>query len=140
MTNLDTFIRLGGVLHLGILIASALVPGALEWKKELQQLRPLSRQLIWVHGVFIVLTIVGMGVISLIAPVELASGTLLARAVCGFVAIFWLARLGVQFFVFDATPFLTQPHLKIGYHALTVVFFVLVVIYGYAAFAPRDHL
>jgi hypothetical protein len=139
MTNFDTLIRVGGVLHLGILIASALVPGALEWKKELQQLRPLSRQLIWVHGAFIVLTIIGFGVISLIAPAELASGTTLARAVSAFVAVFWLARLGVQFFVFDATPMLTRPHLKIGYHALTVVFFVLVVIYGFAAFAPRGH-
>ena len=137
MTNLDTLIRIGGVLHLGILIASALVPGALEWKRELQQLQPLSRQLIWVHGAFIVLTIVGLGVISLIAPVELVSGTVLGRAVCAFVAIFWLARLGVQFFVFDAGPMLTKTYLKLGYHGLTVVFFALVVIYGFAAFAPR---
>ena len=94
MTNLDTLIRIGGVLHLGILIASALVPGALEWKRELEKLRPLSRQLVWVHGVFIVLTIIGFGVISLIAAPDLASGTRLARAFCAFVAIFWLARLG----------------------------------------------
>ena len=139
MRNLELLIRIGGVLHLGILIASALVPGALEWKRELEKLRPLSRQLVWVHGVFIVLTIIGFGVISLVAPADLASGTTLARAFCAFVAIFWLARLGVQFFVFDATPFLTRPFLKVGYHALTVVFFILVVIYGYAALAPRGH-
>ena len=139
MRNLELLIRIGGVLHLGILIASALVPGALEWKRELEKLRPLSRQLIWVHGAFIVLVIIAFGVISLALPGELASRTPLARAVCAFIAFFWLARLGVQFFVFDATPFLTRPHLKIGYHALTVVFFVLVVIYGYAAFAPRGH-
>jgi hypothetical protein len=46
MMNLDVLIRIGGVLHLGILIASALVPGALEWKRELEKLRPLSRQLV----------------------------------------------------------------------------------------------
>ena len=139
MRNLETLIRIGGVLHLGILIASALVPGALEWKRELEKLRPLSRQLVWVHGVFIVLTIIGFGVISLIAAADLASGTRLARALCGFVAIFWFARLGVQFFVFDASPMLTKTYLKVGYHALTVVFFVLFVIYGYAALAPRNH-
>jgi hypothetical protein len=86
-----------------------------------------------------VLTIIGFGVISLIAPSDIASGTTLARAFCAFVAIFWLARLGVQFFVFDATPLLTRPHLRIGYHGLTVVFLTLVVIYGYAAFAPVAH-
>ncbi|HEV2293011.1 MAG TPA: hypothetical protein VGR35_04095 [Tepidisphaeraceae bacterium] len=135
MRNLELLITIGGVLHLGILIASALVPGALEWKRELEKLRPLSRQLIWVHGAFIVLTIVGFGAISLIAPRELASGTTLARAFCAFVAIFWLCRLGVQLFVFDAAPFLTRRYLKIGYHALTIVFMTLVVIYGYAALA-----
>ena len=139
MRNLELLITIGGVLHLGILIASAMVPGVLQWKRELEKLTPLSRQLIWVHGAFIVLTIVGLGVISLVAPRELASGTTLARAVCAFVATFWLCRLGVQFFVFDATPFLTRTYLKLGYHALTVVFFTLVAIYGYAALAPVAH-
>lgn len=135
MRNLDLFIRLGGVLHLGILIASALTPGVLDWKRELDKLRPLSRQLVWVHGAFIVLTIIGLGVISLVAPAELASGTTLARAVCAFVAAFWLCRLGVQFFVFDAKPFLTTALLKLGYHGLTIVFIALVAIYAFAALA-----
>ena len=133
MTTLETTLRICGVLHLGILIASALVPNTLDWRNELAKLRPLSRQLVWVHGVFIVLVIVAFGVISLLLPRDLADGTPLARAVCGFVAIFWLARLGVQFFVFDAKPMLTRPLLKLGYHGLTVVFAVLVVAYGWAA-------
>lgn len=139
MRNLQLLITIGGVLHLGILIASALTPGVLEWKSELAKLRPLSRQLVWVHGTFIVLTIIAFGVISLVAAGDLASGTTLARAFSAFVALFWLARLVVQFFVFDATPFLTRAYLKIGYHGLTVVFFTLVAIYGYAALAPPGH-
>ena len=139
MRNLELLITVGGVLHLGILIASALTPGVLEWRSELAKLRPLSRQLVWVHGSFIVMTIVGFAVISLVAPADIASGGRLARAFSAFVALFWLARLGVQFFVFDARPFLTRLYLKVGYHALTVVFFSLVAIYGLAALAPRGH-
>ena len=133
MFTMERLILIGGVLHLGILIASALTPGVLDWKRELGKLRPLSRQLVWVHGVFIVLTIIGFGVISIVAPRELASGTMLARAVCAFVAVFWLCRLGVQFFVFDARPFLTKAYLKLGYHGLTIVFLILVATYGFAA-------
>jgi hypothetical protein len=133
MFTMHRLIFMGGVLHLGILIASALVPGVLDWRRELDKLRPLMRQLVWVHGVFIVLTIIGFAVISLIAPRELASGTTLARAVCAFVAAFWLCRLGVQLFVFDARPFLTNAYLKLGYHALTIVFLILVATYGFAA-------
>jgi hypothetical protein len=80
--------------------------------------------------------IVAFGVLSLAFAGSLADGSPLARGVCGFVAAFWLARLGVQFFVFDAGPFLTTPLLRIGYHGLTVTFAVLVLAYGWAAIAP----
>ena len=49
------------------------------------------------------------------------------------VAVFWAVRLLVQFFVFDAKPFLTNWIYKIGYHSLTVVFMALVAIYTWGA-------
>ena len=52
------------------------------------------------------------------------------------VAIFWLARLGIQFFVFDARPYLTTLPLKLGYHGLTVVFSMLVLVFTWSAMAP----
>ncbi len=131
--NLALFILIGGVLHFGILIASACVPHVLDWKQSLARLDPLLRQLIWVHGAFIVLVIVGFGIFSVALSAELASGTPLARAICLFIAIFWAARLAVQFFVFDAKPFLRTAFLKIGYHGLTIVFFYLAIVYSIAA-------
>ena len=62
-----------------------------------------------------------------------AAGSPLARAFCGFVAFFWLARLAVQFFVFDASEFLTTWWLKLGYHALTLGFIALPVPYALVA-------
>lgn len=132
-TALPSALTIAGILHFGILIASALTPRVLDWRTELAALAPLSRHLIWVHGAFIVLTIIGFGTISLIAAAELASGSLLARCTAGFIAAFWLARLGVQCFIFDARPFLTATYLKLGYHALTIVFTYLAVVYSYAA-------
>ena len=81
------------------------------------------------HGGFIVLTIFGLGAISVANATELASGTLLARSVCGFIAFFWGTRLAVQFFYFDAAPYLTSIPLKLGYHSLTIVFTCLTIIY-----------
>jgi hypothetical protein len=134
--NLEPLILIGGLLHFGILVASALVPQVLDWKTSLSRLDPLLRQLIWVHGAFIVLVIVGFGILSLLYPAELAAGTPLGRAVCGFVAVFWAARLGVQFFVFDARPFLKSGWLKAGYHGLTLVFLYQAVAYSAVAFLP----
>ena len=134
--SLAALLAFGGVCHLGILIASALVPRVLDWKGELKRLHPLTRHLVWTHGAFIVLTIAAFGVISLAAPADLAAGTRLARLFCGFVAAFWLARLGIQLFLFDAKPFLTSALLKLGYHGLTAVFTFLGLVYAWAALAP----
>jgi hypothetical protein len=135
--NLELLILVGGVLHFGILCASALVPRVLDWKASLESLDTLSKQLIWVHGAFIVLVIVGFGLLSILFAADLAARTPLARGVCLFIAIFWAARLFVQFFVFQAKPFLTNALLRAGYYGLTVVFAYHTVVYSLAACLPR---
>ena len=130
---MKTWLLVGGLLHFVVLIASALTPRVLDWRANLATLHPFLRRLFWVYGCFIVLVIISFGLLSLIHANELASGTALSRSVCAMIALFWLARLGVQFFVFDARPFLTTPFLRLGYHGLTLLFTALVVIYGYAA-------
>ncbi len=136
MFNLAWLIFIGGNLHFGILLASALVPKVLDWKGSLVRLDPLSRQLIWVHGAFIVLVIIAFGLLSVIFAHDLAAGTPLARGMCLFIALFWAARLAVQFFVFDARPHLTSAYLKVGYHGLTFVFLYQTIVFGAAALLP----
>lgn len=135
--NLQQAIFLGGLLHFVILIASALVPRVLDWKTALSPLNAMIRRLFWVYGAFIVLVIIAFGTLSIFLAGDLASRSLLARSVCGFMASFWAARLLVQFFVFDMTAYLRTPLLKAGYHALTVVFATLTVIYCIAAFGAE---
>lgn len=135
--NNESLLRLGGLIQLAILAASALVPGKLEWRSQLAGLPALSRQLIWVHGGYIVLTIASSGLISLCEASALANGSLLARTVCGFVAVFWGLRLVIQVFVFDGRPYLSSPLLKLGYHALTVAFAVLATAYTWLALFAR---
>ena len=134
--TLTTLLLLGGVCHFGILTASALVPRVLDWEGELKHLSPLSRHLVWTHGAFIVLTIVAFGVISVANASHLADGSAVSRWFCGFVAAFWLARLGIQVFLFDARLFLTTRLLKLGYHGLTAVFTYLGLLYAWAAVLP----
>ena len=136
--NLELLVFIGGILHFGILLASALVPKVLDWKATLEKLDGLSRQLVWVHGAFIVLVIIGFGMISVLFAGDLVTGIPLARGLCLFIALFWAARLAVQFLVFDARPILKTAFLKVGYHGLTVVFTYHVVVYSLAAFLPES--
>src|SRR5688500_3093340 len=120
--TLETLILICGGIHVCLLVAGALVPRVLNWRTSLAVLDPLSRQIIWIHGVFIVFNIIGIAALSLAQPDALASGTGLARSICGFIAFFWGARLLLQVFVVDARPHLTNLFYKTGYHALTLAF------------------
>ncbi len=67
-------IQTAGGVQLAILIASSLVPIRLDWKHSLAGLPQLHRQLYWIYGGYVVLSIIALGLISLINPTELASG------------------------------------------------------------------
>ena len=128
----EMFIVLG-ILQLGILFASALVPFQLNWKENLAALPKLLRQLFYVYGAYVVLGIVSLGAICIVAAEDLATGSLLAKAFCTYGLLFWGIRLSLQT-ILEAKPFLTTTLLKIGYHALTVVFLVVTALYGLALF------
>jgi hypothetical protein len=121
---------LTGLGQLSVLVASAIVPFQLEWKATLAPLPKLVRQLFWVYGGYIVLSITALGLICTINAREIAEGSWLAKSFCIYVAVFWGIRLGLQL-VFDVKPYLTKPYLRAGYHLLTVLFlwFVAVMIW-----------
>ena len=130
--DLSDWIFAAGVGQSTILIASSLVPFRMNWKEDLKSLPTLHRQMYWVYGGYVVLSIIAFAAISILNASELASGTGLARGFCAYVAFFWGIRLGLQF-VFDVKEHLTAWWLKAGYFALTVLFAFFTAVYGYAA-------
>lgn len=132
--TLESLVRFGGVMQLGILTASAIVPRMLEWRKQFRPLDPLLRQLVWTYGGYVVLMIASLGLLTLTQAPALLDGSLLARSITGFITVFWSIRLGLQFFVFDARPHLTNRFLVLAHHALTVVFLYLTVVFAWATF------
>lgn len=129
---LSNLILACGVGQLTILIASALVPFQLDWKHELKSLSKLHRQMYWVYGGYIVLSIIAFALISIFNSRELASGSSLARAFCFYVTIFWGVRVVLQA-VFDVKTHLTAWWLKAGYHLLTLLFITFTLVYGWVA-------
>jgi hypothetical protein len=125
-------IFIAGVGQLTVLIASALVPLRLNWREELQCLSRLHRQMYWVYGGYIVLTIVAIASLSIFDSRELASGSAIARGVCTYVAVFWGIRVGLQA-VFDVKDHVTTWWLKAGYFLLTLMFAALTLVYTWAA-------
>lgn len=133
--DLATAIFYVGWGQLSVLVASALVPVRLDWKETLRELPPLVRQLYWVYGGYVVLSIISLALICIVNSGELASGSGLARSFCGYAAIFWGIRLSLQPFL-DAKPFLTTWWLRCGYHVLTLLFLSFTVVLAWGAVFP----
>ena len=131
MSEID-IVRLLGGLHFCILIASALVPFQLDWKRELGGLPRLHYQMYFIYGGYVVLNIVAFGVLSVCFANEISSRGPFPRAFCAYVAVFWGICLGLQG-VMDARPYLTKWWLIAGYHTLTLIFAILTIGYGYFA-------
>jgi hypothetical protein len=132
---LPDLIFAAGIGQLCVLIASALVPRRLNWRDEFTKLSRLHRQMYWVYGGYVVLSIIALGVISIVNAAELAAGSRLARSVCAYIAVFWAVRLSLQP-VLDVKEHLTAWWLTAGYHLLTLLFIAFTAIYGSAALLP----
>ena len=124
-----------GIGQLCLLVASVQVPFRLNWREELRPLPRLHRQMHWVYGGYVVLSIVAFSMISLFNAQELAGGSGLARGFCAYVAVFWGIRLVLQG-VLDVKEHLTAWWLRLGYYGLTVLFTSFTVVYGWAALRP----
>ena len=132
--TLTPLLRLAGVAQLGMTAAGLAMIRVTRLGTHLDLLPPFLRQLFAVYTGYIggsVLLLAG-GTLWL-AP-DLAAGGRLSRFCCAGAALFWGARLIVQFVVFDVRPFLTNGWLRLGYHLVTVTLAYLTAVYLCATF------
>lgn len=93
----DILVVLAGLTQFAIAATSLAIPRLLDWKTEVAQLGGLTRRVFWTYAGYILGTNIAFGVVSVFAPAWLTDGTGLARAVCAFIAVYWGARIVVQF-------------------------------------------
>jgi len=121
-----------GAGQLLLAAASLAIPRVLKWREELAKLRPLTRQVFWTYSGYIWTTNVGFGLVSVLMPDELLAGTKLAAAVCGFITLYWLARIVVQFAYFDRRDAPSGMIFTLAEVALIGLFIFLTFTYGWA--------
>ena len=131
--NSSMILKLAALSYLGLLAAGMLMPGVVGLRQHLSTLPRFIRQLFWVYYAFIGLCLVSFGLGNFLLADELAAGRPLARAVCGFLAVFWTIRWVAGTFVFDLRPYLTTAWRRAGYAATNLVFTCLPVVYGWVA-------
>jgi len=131
--KLEIALQLAGLAQIGLIIAGALMPGAVKLREHLRPLPPFIRRLFWVYFIFIGFSLFSFGMISWFFAADLPVLPV-GRAFCAFLAVFWTIRLVVASWVFDVRPYLTNAVYRVGYQATNVVFAFLPLIFGWAAF------
>lgn len=129
----ELLLKFAALAHLGLIAAGLLMPRVTGLWREAEKLSPFARGLFRTYYLFIGLCLVGFGLGTWVFAPELAGGGALARAVCGFLAVFWTLRLVAAVWLLDVKPFLRGPWHVAGYHATNVVFSALPVLYGWLA-------
>ena len=89
-----------GASQLALAVASLAIPRVLNWRAETKKLDPLTRAVFWTYAGYIWGTNVAFGSLSMVVPSWLLDGTPLARAVSGFIALYWGTRVVIQLVVF----------------------------------------
>lgn len=131
--NTVLILKLASLTYPGLLAAGLLMPHVVGLREHTRALPQFIRQLVWVYYAFIGTCLVSFGLGTFFLAESLASGTPLARSVCGFLALFWTIRFIAGTFVFDLRPYLTNRWRRLGLSAANVVFTSLPVVYGWVA-------
>jgi hypothetical protein len=85
----------------------------------------------WTYAAYIFVINLCFGVLSILAFRELTNGSRLAIAITGFIAVYWISRVLIQFLYFDRANFPTGKWNKAGEVILVSVFIFLSVVYSY---------
>jgi hypothetical protein len=129
------FIWSAGMAQIVLSLGSLSIPRVLGWPEETRKLRPLTRQVFWSYAGYICISNLCFGLLSVILPESLVNGTSLAAAVTGFIALWWAARVVIQFTYFDRSDAPKGTRYLVAEGILVLLFLCLMIVYGAAAYA-----
>jgi len=123
-----------GIGHFALCLGSLYIPKALKWEIHLAVLQPLLKQMFWTYAAYILAINLTFGIISTFGSDELLNQSFLAKAITLLIGIYWLTRIGIQFFYFDRTQAPKGLLFIIGEVALISLFILFAVTYLTAFF------
>ncbi len=102
MNPLILFVWAAGAAQLIIAASNVVLPGKLRYRENLNRVAPLIRQIFVVHSIYLVLILIGFSGLCFLFASRLVGNDPLGRSLSGFLALFWLLRIVLQLFYYDA--------------------------------------
>ena len=130
--DIQTFLFFAGISQVILVIGSLAIPKVLNWKSELKNVQTLIRQMFWTYAAYILVINLCFGLLSVFAFTELTDKSLLAKVVTGFIAVYWISRVFIQFFYFDRKSFPSGILNRIAEVLLVTLFVALSAVYSWS--------
>ncbi|BDS08960.1 hypothetical protein NT6N_40000 [Oceaniferula spumae] len=118
-------LQFAGIILLCITSANFFAPKKMRWSVNLAKTEPVFRQVFIIHCVFLLACVVAMALLCLLKPDWLLADGL-GRAVAGFIALFWIARVLAQVFYYEKSIKRQFPFFNILF---TVAFLYLATVF-----------
>lgn len=138
MNNLNelagSLIFLSGIGQIGLALSSPLIPLLLNWKKEMCKVQLLLQQVFWTYSIYILCINLFFGCISSFITKSLIDGSILSTFLTGFIFLYWLGRLLIQFFYYDRREMPKGLIYSAGEIVLIIAFIFFSSSYGLALF------
>ena len=128
--QLDILLRIAGLAQILLVAGSFAIPRVLNWRNELAKVQSLIKQMFWTYAAYILVINLCFGLLSLLDYKELLNGSTLALLVNGFIALYWISRILIQFFYFDRTNFPAGKWNKLAEILLVALFVFLSITYS----------
>lgn len=126
-------IWLAGAVHAGIVFANIPLPRRLRVRENLAGVPAFLRQIFYVHWIYIVLVVGLFSALCFGFARDLAGASVLGRFLSAFVCGFWLLRVLLQWFYYDAEMRRANRLLDAVY---LVALAALIAIFGWVALVP----
>jgi hypothetical protein len=118
-----------------VLIASFQAPVRLGWKQDIARLTRFNQKIFWVYGFYILLCIVSFAILTWRLHDAFLAGETAARGLAAFIAVFWTARVAIDFLWYDHRDWPRGNSLVAGHALVTTLFLALASVYWYAAWS-----
>ena len=102
MNAMVPWIYAAGAVHVGIVLGNIPLPRRLDLRANLEKLSPILRQVFLIHWLFILILVALFAALCFGFAPELAGASPLGRFLSRAIGAFWLLRLFLQLFYYDA--------------------------------------
>lgn len=98
---MELHLKIAGILLIILALIHVIFPRYFNWGKEFSSLSLINKQMVYVHTFFVAFIVFLMGLLCLTSSKEII-GTVLGNRITLGLGIFWLFRLGIQFFGYSS--------------------------------------